>query len=127
MLMDSMYRDQPDGLAGNEDCGQMSAWYLLSALGLYPVDTVSGIYVFGSPHFPRASVAVGQGRMLTIDAQGTRPGAIYIQSAEWNGKPHTRNWIRHSELAAGGRLVFRMGDKPSNFGRAPEARPPSFA
>ncbi len=127
MLCQTMYRDQPDGLAGNEDCGQMSAWYVLSALGLYAVDPVSANYVIGSPLFDRAELALGEGRTLVIEARHNGPDRPYIQSVQWNGKPYRKTWLRHADLAAGGHLVFEMGDKPNKgYGAAVADAPPSF-
>jgi predicted alpha-1,2-mannosidase len=127
MLLESMYEDQPDGLAGNEDCGQMSAWYVLSALGLYSVDPVSTNYVFGSPLLDRAEIDLGGQRKLVVQASGNGPGKPYIQSVSWNGKPWTRSWISHADLAAGGTLAFEMGSTPNKqFGAALADRPPSF-
>jgi predicted alpha-1,2-mannosidase len=90
-----MYKTGPEGLPGNEDCGQMSAWYLLSALGFYPVDPVSGNYVIGSPVFSRATIDLGNGRLLSIEAHNVSPGNLYIQSATLNGRPLTKSWISH--------------------------------
>lgn len=127
MLLAGQYRAAPDGLSGNEDCGQMSAWYVMSALGLYPVDPVSGVYVFGAPLHRRATVPVGQGRQLVIEAPGVSASAVYVQAVTWNGRPWRKSWIGHDELAKGGRLVFRMGARPNPaFGRSPADRPPSF-
>ncbi|MGH8184710.1 MAG: GH92 family glycosyl hydrolase [Rhodanobacteraceae bacterium] len=127
MLLETMYRAAPDGLAGNEDCGQMSAWYVLSALGLYAVDPVSANWVFGSPLVDHAEVALADGKQLVVETHGNGKGRPYIQSVTWNGKPWTKSWIRHADLAAGGTLVFEMGDKPNKaFGAKPEDRPPSF-
>ena len=127
MLLESMYEAQPDGLAGNEDCGQISAWYVLSALGLYAVDPVSANYVFGSPLVDRAEVELAAGRRLTVLAPGNGPHSPYIQSVSWNGQPWSRSWISHAELAAGGTLVFEMGGAPNTqFGAALADRPPSF-
>jgi putative alpha-1,2-mannosidase len=121
-----MHRAQPDGLAGNEDCGQMSAWYLMSALGLYAVDPVSGNYVFASPLFDRAELEVAPGRTLVIEARNNGPENLYIQSVRWNGKPYSKVWIPHAELARGGRLVFELGPKPNlAYGAAQKDRPPS--
>jgi predicted alpha-1,2-mannosidase len=125
-LCTEMYKADPDGEIGNDDCGQMSAWFVLSALGFYPVDPVSALYVFGSPLFDRAEVDVGQGRTLKIVARNNGPERPYIQSVRWNGKPWTRNWISHAELTGGGELVFEMGSQPSRFGTARQDRPPSF-
>jgi predicted alpha-1,2-mannosidase len=125
-LCTEMYKADPDGEIGNDDCGQMSAWFVLSALGFYPVDPVSAVYVFGSPLFDRAEMQLGQGRTLRVTARGNAPDAPYIQSVRWNGKPWTKNWISHAELAKGGELEFVMGTKPSRFGTAKADRPPSF-
>ena len=104
----------------------MSAWYVLSALGLYPVDPVSGIYVFGAPLFERAELQVGEGRRLIIEAPGNGPGTPFIQSVQWNGKGHSQAWIAHRQLIDGGRLTFRMGAQPNPaFGAAAADRPPS--
>jgi predicted alpha-1,2-mannosidase len=121
-----MYKNDPDGEIGNDDCGQMSAWFVFSALGFYPVDPVSALYVFGSPLFDRVEVALGGGKALRVIANGNGPDRPYIQSVRWNGKPWTKNWIAHADLAKGGELVFEMGDKPSRFGTAKADRPPSF-
>ncbi|TCV93179.1 putative alpha-1,2-mannosidase [Luteibacter rhizovicinus] len=127
MLLETMYLPEPDGLPGNEDCGQMSAWYVMSAMGLYAVDPVSTNYVFGSPLLDRAEVQVGGGRTLVIETTENGEGRPYIQSVTWNGKPWTKSWIPHKELTAGGTLSFVMGDKPNEaFGKAPSDRPPSF-
>jgi predicted alpha-1,2-mannosidase len=124
-IMDTLYSDQPDGLSGNEDCGQMSAWLLLSALGLYPVDPVSARYVFGSPLVTRAQLALPGGGTLVIEAQGNGPEQRYVQSVSWRGQPYTRSWIDHASLMQGGRLVFVMGAQPNPaFGASAAARPP---
>jgi predicted alpha-1,2-mannosidase len=122
-LMATMYRDQPDGLAGNEDCGQMSAWFVLSAFGIYPVDPVSGIWIFGSPLFERVELTVAGGR-LVIEAPGVSAEAVYVQNVFWNGKAWDKSWISR-RTGTRGHLVFEMGTTPNReFGRAPEARPP---
>ena len=126
-LLTEMYKADPDGVIGNDDCGQMSAWFVLSALGFYPVDPVSAIYVFGSPLFDVAEVDVGNGRTLTVRANGNGPDRPYVQSVRWRSKPWTKNWIAHAELIQGGDLVFEMGARPSRFGTAKRDRPPSFA
>ena len=126
-LLTEMYKAAPDGMIGNDDCGQMSAWFVLSALGIYPVDPVSAVYVFGSPLFERAEVNVGGGKRLVIEAPGNAPDRPYVQSVLWNGQPWTRSWISHHDIVRGGTLTFRMGAEPNrDFGRAPADRPPSF-
>ena len=128
MLLEKMYRNDPDGLAGNEDCGQMSAWYVLSALGFYAVDPVSGNYVFGGPLFNRAAIQMANGKKLEIEAVGNGPGKMYVQSVTWDGKPYSKSWFSHAQIAEGGKFVITMGDKPNEkFGAASEDRPPSFA
>ncbi len=127
MLMDTMYPPEPDGLAGNEDCGQMSAWYVMSALGLYAVDPVSTNYVFGSPILDHAEIALGGDRKLAIRTVNNGANRPYIQSVTWNGKPWTRSWISHADLAAGGTLEFHMSETPNMaFGASANDRPPSF-
>ena len=126
-LLTTMYRATPDGLIGNEDCGQMSAWYVMSALGLYAVDPVSGNYVFGSPLFARAQLQVAKGRTLIIEARNNAPDHPYVQAVRWNGRPYSKTWITHAELQRGGHLVFELGPKPQlAFGAAPADRPRSF-
>ncbi len=128
MLLKTQHQAAPDGLAGNEDCGQMSAWYVMSAMGLYAVDPVSAIYVFGSPLFRKATLSMGNGQPLRIEAPKTSDRNIYIQSVTWNGAPYSRTWIAHADLIKGGRLVFDMGPEPNRgYGAAQADRPPSYA
>lgn len=123
-LLREQYRDARDGLSGNEDCGQMSAWFVLGALGFYPVDPVSGNYVLGSPLFRRAKLDVGNGRTLRIVAHRNSARNVFVQRVRWNGEAYARNWIRHADLAAGGTLEFEMGPKPNPaFGAAREDLP----
>ncbi|MPS68132.1 MAG: glycoside hydrolase family 92 protein [Novosphingobium sp.] len=127
-LLALMYRARPAGVIGNDDCGQMSAWYVLSALGFYPVDPVSGIYIFGSPLFEEARVRLGNGRELIVSAPGNRSDRPYYGRVEWNGKAHDRCWIGHEELMKGGRLTFHMQNVPElGFARDPHGRPPRQA
>ncbi|MET3827340.1 putative alpha-1,2-mannosidase [Sphingomonas sp. PvP055] len=125
-LLTEMYKDDPDGVIGNDDCGQTSAWFVLSALGFYPVDPVSAVYVLGSPLFDRVEVDVAPGRTLRVVARGNAADRPYVQSVQWNGRPWSRNWIAHADLVKGGTLTFEMGATPSRFGAAKEDRPPSF-
>lgn len=128
MLLETMHHNDPDGVAGNEDCGQMSAWYVLSAMGFYAVDPVSGNYAFGGPLFDRASIQLGNGKTLVIETVGNGPDQSYVQSVTWNGTPYTRCWFRHADIAQGGTFVIHMGAKPNEqFGAAMADRPPSFA
>ena len=129
-VMDTMYDDTPAGQCGNADCGQMSAWYVLSALGLYPLNPDSGIYAIGSPVVTKAVVRLDAkkygGHQFTVLAERNGPDNIYIQSAWLNGKPLSRPWITHEELTAGGTLRFVMGPKPNlEWGSTAEDRPPA--
>ncbi|UYY58186.1 GH92 family glycosyl hydrolase [Sphingomonas sp. S2-65] len=125
-LCTEMYKNDPDGIIGNDDCGQMSAWFVFSALGFYPVDPVEAAYVFGSPLFTRATLKLGT-RKLVIEAPGNGPDTPYVAAVTWNEKPWTRSWISHRDLAAGGTLRFTMSRTPNRaFGRALADRPPSF-
>jgi len=126
-LLEAMHHNAPDGLAGNEDCGQMSAWYVLSALGFYPVDPVSGNYVFGSPLFEHATLELNRGNELVIETVGNGADKPYIQEITWNGSAYTKSWFSHADIEGGGKFKIKMGDKPNEaFGAAPKDRPPSF-
>lgn len=122
----TMYTAARDGLCGNEDCGQMSAWYVFSAMGFYPVTPGSGVYVLGTPTFPQTVVRLPHGREFTVEAKGLSADGkdCYIQSAEFDGEPYTKSYITHEMIERGGKLVLRMGDRPNPaFGAAPEDRP----
>jgi len=126
-LLETMYSDTPDGIAGNEDVGQMSAWFILSALGFYPVDAVSGNYILGSPLFDHATVSLGNGHALVVDIERNDPSDQYIQLFTLNGRPQQRAWFQHSEIAQGGKLEIKMGPLPnSTFGTDPKWLPPSL-
>jgi predicted alpha-1,2-mannosidase len=123
------YRDDFDGLDGNEDCGQMSAWFVLSAMGLYAVDPVSATYVLSAPLFKRVSIQLGNGRQLVIGVEGGEDPqkSKYIQSVSLNGKALDRLWIRHEDIAEGGHLVFTLGAEPNTkLGTAEGDMPPSL-
>jgi predicted esterase len=123
-IMNDFYRDQADGIIGNEDCGQMSAWYILSSLGFYPVFTASGQYVLGSPLFDKATIKLENGKTFTIEAINNSSQNIYIQSVELNGKAHDFSFISHEDIMQGGVLRLRMGKEPNyNFGKNPDVRP----
>ncbi|WP_425497269.1 GH92 family glycosyl hydrolase [Luteimonas flava] len=112
-IMDTQYADRPDGLAGNDDLGQMSAWYLFTALGFYPVAPGSGEYVIGRPFLPRATLKLPNGRQFTVVADGLDQGHDYIGSVTLDGKPLQRAFLRHAEILAGGELRFTMQAEPS--------------
>ena len=122
-ILGEMYTDRPDGLAGNEDCGQMSSWYVLSAMGFYPVNPALGIYVLGSPAFDRVTLRTHGGKRFTVLAENNSEENIYIQSAELDGRPYPYSYIRHADLLRGGTLRLKMGPKPSDFGSDPQHRP----
>ena len=119
-----MYTDQPGGLCGNDDCGQMSAWYIMSAVGFYPVNPANGIYVLGSPVEDEAVIKVGKDRTFTVKAIGNSLTNKYIQSARLNGKKYEKTFIRYSDIVKGGTLTLIMGGTPNkNFGKLPSNRP----
>ena len=110
-VLTTLYHDQPDGLSGNEDVGQMSAWYILSSLGMYEAEPAGGRYWFGSPLFDRAEIAV-PGGTFTIVAENNSSENKYIRRVWLNGRPYTKPWIGHEEVMAGGELRFEMDDEP---------------
>ncbi len=114
-VMRTLYSDTPDGICGNEDVGQMSAWYILSALGLYQVEPAGGDYVIGTPAVEHAVVEVGDGKRFTITAHGLSERNIYVQSVRLNGQPWRSPTIPYAQIVAGGTLEFRMGSKPKSF------------
>ena len=122
-MLNEMYLDQPDGLSGNEDVGQMSAWYILSSVGLYQVDPVGGRFVIGSPLFDKATVNVGAGKTFTVVAKNNSDRNIYVQSARLNGKALKNSYIKFNDIRHGGTLELVMGPKPSKWGAAPACRP----
>lgn len=127
MIMDTLYHAAPDGMAGNEDVGQMSAWYVLSALGFYAVDPVGAAYVLGSPLIDRAVVNVGNGNQLTIEVKRSSPKHLYVHSFTLNGAPQQRAWFRHSDIAGGGHMLLEMGPNPNlAFGSGARDLPPSL-
>ena len=107
-IFDTQYRPEPDGLCGNDDCGQMSAWYMFSAMGFYPVDPVSGNYVFGAPQLPKIVLILADGKTFTVIAEGLSEENKYVESITLNGKPYTENYITHEDILKGGTLVFKM-------------------
>lgn len=111
-ILDSLYSDKPDGLSGNEDVGQMSAWYVFSALGFYPVNPVNGAYVFGSPAVNEARIKVRDGKIFSVKATNNSRENIYIQSISFNGKPYTKTYLTYNDIMQGGELVIDMGNQP---------------
>ena len=122
-MLNEMYLDQPDGLSGNEDVGQMSAWYILSSVGLYQVDPVGGRFVIGSPLFDKATMNVGGGKTFTVVAKNNSDKNIYVQSARLNGKTLKNSYVDFNDIRHGGTLELVMGPKPSKWATAAACRP----
>ena len=109
-VFDKFYLSKPDGLCGNDDCGQMSAWYVFSAMGFYPFNPCGGEYVIGAPQLPRVTLNLANGKMFTMTAKGLSRKNKYVKSVRLNGKP-VKNWkIHHSDIVRGGELIFEMSD-----------------
>lgn len=109
-VLTEMYKPTVDGLCGNDDCGQMSAWYVFSSLGFYPMNPANGEYVFGSPIVDKAVIKLDNGKKYTIIVKNNSPQNIYIQSVKLNGKSYSDFIIRHQDIMQGGELVFEMGE-----------------
>ena len=126
-INNELYTDQPDGLSGNEDCGQMSAWYIFSSIGFYPVNPSNGGYVFGSPLFDEALIKLPANKSFKVIAENNSDKNIYIQSVTLNGKKHNYSYITHKQIMDGGELKFVMGPKPNyDFGKEKKFRPASI-
>lgn len=111
-VMHELYKNTPAGLCGNEDCGQMSAWYVFSAMGFYPVDPVSGRYEIGTPMYPEMKMHLDNGKIFTILAPAVSKENIYIQSVKLDGKPYDKSYITHEQIMNGSVFEFEMGNKP---------------
>jgi predicted alpha-1,2-mannosidase len=108
------YSTARDGLPGNEDAGALSAWYVLSAIGLYPV-TATSVWLVGRPQFPHTELTVGD-KTVVIDAPGAGPGRFYVENVTWNGVALAHPWLQHADVAKGGTLKFQMSDQPGTWG-----------
>lgn len=123
-ILTMLYTDQPDGLCGNEDAGQMSAWYVLSAMGFYPVTPGIPSYVIGSPLFDQVTIHLENKKDFIIRAERANQSDFYIRSAKLNGKSYTKSYLDHTSIMQGGELVVEMSDSPGAFwGTQPEDRP----
>ncbi len=123
-VTDSLYTTKPDGLCGNEDLGQMSAWYVFSAMGFYPVNPANGVYIFGSPVVDDAIISLPEHKKFHIKVVGNSATNKYIQQVELNGKKYSKSYLQHSAIVGGGELVIYMGNKPSlAWGVLPADRP----
>jgi predicted alpha-1,2-mannosidase len=117
-IMDTQYAARPDGLSGNDDLGQMSAWYVFTALGFYPVAPASNAYVIGRPFLPRATLRLPDGKRFTVVAENFGEGNDYVGGGTLNGQPLTRAELWHEQILAGGELRFTMQAEPGNWGMA---------
>lgn len=126
-ILTTLYNDTPQGLCGNEDCGQMSAWYIFSALGFYPFNPANQNYLIGTPLFDEAVINLDNGKRFIIKTKNLSDKNIYIQSARLNGKELTKSFITHNNIKNGGTLEFTMGDKPNkNLWKNATSFPPSM-
>ncbi len=115
-ILTELYTNSPDGVSGNEDCGQMSAWYVFSSLGFYPVTPGSNQYIIGSPLFDKATIHLENGKTFTIEAKNNSKENKYIQSVKLNGSNYEYSFINHTDIMNGGNLVFKMTNKPTSWG-----------
>ncbi len=122
-ILTTLYTDKPDGLCGNEDCGQMSAWYVLSSIGFYPVCPGDNTYIIGTPLFDKATIRTAGKKPFTVVARNLSPKNFYVQRASLNGTPHPASYITHADLVKGGMLVLEMGPAPGVWGSELKARP----
>ncbi|GGG37865.1 hypothetical protein GCM10011344_43390 [Dokdonia pacifica] len=114
-ILTTLYKNEPDGVSGNEDCGQMSAWYVLSSMGFYAVTPGSNQYIIGAPLFDKASIHLENGNIFTVQANNLSDENIYIASAKLNGVSHPYSYITHDDITKGGTLIFEMSAQPSNW------------
>ena len=112
-VFDRFYQPRPDGLCGNDDCGQMSAWYLFGAAGFYPFNPCGGDYVLGAPQLPKVVFRTGAGRTFTVTARNLSRQNHYVKSVTLNGRPLAGFSLRHADVVAGGELVFEMSAQPN--------------
>lgn len=127
-VMEKLYNASESGYPGDEDQGQMSSWYVMSALGFYSVCPGTDQYVLGSPLFPKVTLSLENGRQFIVEARNNSPENVYIQSATLNGKPYPHNWLRHADIVNGGVLVLEMGNRPATSrGTAAADRPFSLS
>jgi predicted alpha-1,2-mannosidase len=118
-VITTQYGNKPNSLSGNDDCGQMSAWYIFTCLGFYPVCPGSDYYVIGAPQLKKAALHLSNGKTFAMTANNLSPQNIYVQSVQVNGKPLDNPFLSFSEIKSGGSLVFTMGSKPSQWGTNP--------
>ncbi len=126
-IMSELYSNNPEGLSGNEDCGQMSAWYVLSAMGFYPVTPGTTTYALGSPVFDKVHLHLESGKTFTITATNNSDGNVYVQGASLNGRDLAQSWISHDDILGGGALAFDMGGVPNKEWAREAAHRPSVS
>ncbi|MBU0473713.1 MAG: GH92 family glycosyl hydrolase [Bacteroidetes bacterium] len=127
-ILDNMYNNTPDGLIGNEDCGQMSAWYVLSAMGFYSVTPGTNQYVIGTPLFDKVTIDLGNGKEFVAIANRVSNKNIFIQSVELNGQSYNKNYINYEDIKNGSKVIFEMSSKPNkSWGIKKEDQPYSFS
>jgi len=124
-ILDTQYTARPDGLSGNEDCGQMSAWYVLSAMGFYAVQPGSDAYIIGTPLFEKVRLHLDNGQTFMVSAPGVSAQHRYIKSAAFNGKTYSKSWFSHTGLVNGGEISFEMSSEPTLWGNGMNDRPVS--
>lgn len=122
-ILTDLYLNDPDGISGNEDCGQMSAWYIFSSLGFYPVTPGNNQYIMGAPLFDKATIYLENGKTFTVVATNNSPKKKYVSSVQLNGQPHTKSYINHESIVNGGTLVFNMTHQPTSWGTKDEDIP----
>lgn len=122
-ITDSFFSVKPDGLCGNDDMGEMSTWYILSAIGFYPVSPTKGDFIFGSPLMKKAIIRLPKNKQFIIDAENQSAENIYIQKIVLNGKPYTKSYLSYKDIMSGGTLTITMGKEPSTFGKELNDRP----
>ncbi len=125
-ILTELYTNKPDGICGNEDCGQMASWYVFSSLGFYPVNPANGVYAFGAPLFDYATINLENGKSFSVKAINQSKINMYIQSVKLNGEKYNKTYINHSDILNGGILEFTMGDKPNiSYGIEDNHYPPT--
>ena len=122
-ILTELYTNSPDGISGNEDCGQMSAWYIFSSLGFYPVTPASNQYIIGSPLFEKATINLEEGKSFTVEATNISEENKYIKSVQLNGNDYEYSYINHQDIVNGGHLVFEMTNAPTDWGTKDEFIP----
>jgi predicted alpha-1,2-mannosidase len=126
-IMSEHFHDTPEGIPGNEDCGQMSAWYIFSAMGFYPVNPCGGIYAIGRPALSKGQLELADGKRFTVTAANLSDENIYVQSLTLNGRNLDRAWLTHDEIVQGGTLAFVMGPEPNRKWAAENPDIPVFS